>query len=453
MMLEKTKGILMPNNKESNNRVLALMHRLFARREILIRRNADIECFDVPAWVQASCAAAALCLCVWTLFVSGCFFKNELRLSAKNDRIAAMSDAYRNLLGEVNALNDYVGVITAELEANDVELNRLQAAAETVVPAIRKVDAAVEADGDSERQKQVAAVRQKQDVLRAQTDVIRAKLAALLSDDGVKTADEAHKAVLQRDLAMADAALLKDKVRNLEQQVSAMQDTQILAFRKMAAVADKNIGAIENGLADIDNSLQAAGLGMNSLLRRVRRDKEKTGIGGPFIPAPMPQKGNRLNISLVGLNQRLDKLYDLTALQNALPIGKPISRIRVTSPFGAREDPFQGVPARHEAVDLGGMTGEPIRTTAPGKVLRAGRWGWYGNMVEIDHGLGFRTRYAHMDKIFVSKGDAVRTGDQIGTVGSTGRSSGSHLHYEIRVRGYAVDPMSFMKAERNVFQD
>ncbi|MBS6472702.1 MAG: M23 family metallopeptidase [Acetobacter sp.] len=167
----------------------------------------------------------------------------------------------------------------------------------------------------------------------------------------------------------------------------------------------------------------------------------------------MPQKGNRVNISLVSLNQRLDKLYDLTALQNALPIGKPISRIRVTSPFGAREDPFQGVPARHEAVDLGGMTGEPIHATAPGKVLRAGRWGWYGNMVEIDHGLGFRTRYAHMDKIFVSKGDAVRTGDQIGTVGSTGRSSGSHLHYEIRVRGYAVDPMSFMKAERNVFKD
>lgn len=99
------------------------------------------------------------------------------------------------------------------------------------------------------------------------------------------------------------------------------------------------------------------------------------------------------------------------------------------------------------------MTGEPIHATAPGKVLRAGRWGWYGNMVEIDHGLGFRTRYAHMDKIFVSKGDAVRTGDQIGTVGSTGRSSGSHLHYEIRVRGYAVDPMSFMKAERNVFKD
>lgn len=452
MMPEKTKGILMPNNKESNNRFKALMHRLFARREILIRRNADIKCFDVPAWLQAGAAGVALSFGVWTLIATGCFFKNELRLAAKNDRIAVLSDAYRNLLSEVKALNDHVGVLSSELAENDADAERLRLTAETAVPTVRKVDAFSDENKESEHAEETKAVHHKRDVLRAQTEVVRARLAALLSDGKISGGD-AHEALLQRDLAMADAALLQDKVRDLERQVAAMQDTQILAFRKMAAVADKNIGAIESGLADIDGSLQAAGLGVNSLLRRVRRDKEKTGVGGPFIPAPMPQKGNRVNISLVSLNQRLDKLYDLTALQNALPIGKPISRIRVTSPFGAREDPFQGVPARHEAVDLGGMTGEPIHATAPGKVLRAGRWGWYGNMVEIDHGLGFRTRYAHMDKIFVSKGDAVRTGDQIGTVGSTGRSSGSHLHYEIRVRGYAVDPMSFMKAERNVFKD
>ena len=442
----------MPNNKESNNRVKALMHRLFARREILIRRNADIKCFDVPAWMQAVAAGAALSFAVWTLFATGCFFKNELRLAAKNDRIAVLSDAYRNLLSEVSALNERVGVLSDELAENDADAERLRKTAETDVPVIRKVDAFAADGKDSEQAEQINAVHQKRDILRAQTDVVRARLSALLTDGKVSGGD-AREALLQRDLAMADAALLQDKVRDLERQVAAMQDTQILAFRKMAAVADKNIGAIESGLADIDGSLQAAGLGVNSLLRRVRRDKEKTGVGGPFIPAPLPQKGSRLNISLVSLNQRLDKLYDLTALQNALPIGKPISRIRVTSPFGAREDPFQGVPARHEAVDMGGMTGEPIHATAPGKVLRAGRWGWYGNMVEIDHGLGFRTRYAHMDKIFVSKGDAVRAGDQIGTVGSTGRSSGSHLHYEIRIRGYAVDPMSFMKAERNVFKD
>ena len=110
------------------------------------------------------------------------------------------------------------------------------------------------------------------------------------------------------------------------------------------------------------------------------------------------------------------------------------------------------MPARHEAVDLRGITGEPVYTRAPGKVVRAGMWGWYGNMVEIDHGMGIRTRYAHLDKIFVRRGETVRAGDRIGSVGSTGRSTGSHLHYEIRVRGYAVDPMNFIKAKKNVFQ-
>ena len=191
---------------------------------------------------------------------------------------------------------------------------------------------------------------------------------------------------------------------------------------------------------------------METLLRRIRQNKETVGIGGPFIPSPMPKPQHDLNISLVSLNQRLDRWYDLTTLQNSLPIGKPVDRIRVTSPFGARGDPFQGSPAHHEAVDLGGMIGEPVYATAPGKVVRTGSWGWYGNMVEIDHGLGFRTRYAHMEKIFVTKGETVRAGDRIGTVGNTGRSTGPHLHYEIRIRGIAVDPMKFIKARKNVFK-
>lgn len=438
-------------DKETTNHKPSLFRRWFKPREVLIRTDADVRCFRVPAWTQAAAVGTLAAVGLWGVFASGCFFNTARLLSEQDKRARTATQAYQILLGEVNALNGYFEKIADELNSNYAELDRLR---EMNVPAssvVRKqqFDESVDAE-DVENEEN--AVQERRALLRAQTDAVRARLVELARSP-VSAEVGLYKAALQRDLAMADSEVLRDRVRKLESLVSAMQDTQVLAFRKMASVANENINAIENGLNDVGQSLQAAGLGMNSLLGRIRREKEKTGVGGPFIPAPMPHKGNRLNIALAGLNQRLDKLYDLTALQNALPIGKPISRIRVTSPFGAREDPFQGVPARHEAVDLGGMTGEPVHTTAPGKVIRAGRWGWYGNMVEIDHGLGFRTRYAHMDKILVTKGDAVRTGDQIGTVGSTGRSSGSHLHYEIRVKGYAVDPMSFMKAERNVFKD
>ena len=291
--------------------------------------------------------------------------------------------------------------------------------------------------------------------LKNETALVRDRLAGLMENDGGQASKNGvsfHQVLLQRDIAAAESRALQEKVRNLEKQISGMQETQILVFRKMASLAGGNIDMIENDLAGIRQSLAGTGLGMESLLNRIRRNKETVGIGGPFIPAPMSKPQHHLNISLVSLNQRLDRWYDLTTLQDALPIGKPIERIRVTSPFGSRGDPFQGAPAHHEAVDLGGMMGEPIHTTAPGKVVRAGRWGWYGNMVEIDHGLGFRTRYAHMDKIFVTKGDTVRSGDRIGTVGNTGRSTGPHLHYEIRVRGHAVDPMKFIKAKKNVFK-
>lgn len=437
-------------DKETTKSQTALFRRWFKPREVLIRTDADVRCFRVPAWTQAAAVGTLAAVGLWGVFASGCFFNTARLLSEQDKRARTATQAYQILLGEVNALNGYFEKIADELNSNYAELDRLR---EMNVPAssvVRKqqFDESVNAE-DVENEEN--AVQERRALLRAQTDAVRARLVELARSP-VSAEAGLSKAALQRDLAMADSEVLRDRVRKLENLVSAMQDTQVLAFRKMASVANENINAIENGLNDVGQSLQAAGLGMNSLLGRIRRDKEKTGVGGPFIPAPMPHEGNRLNIALAGLNQRLDKLYDLTALQNALPIGKPISRIRVTSPFGAREDPFQGVPARHEAVDLGGMTGEPVHATAPGKVIRAGRWGWYGNMVEIDHGLGFRTRYAHMDKILVTKGDAVRTGDQIGTVGSTGRSSGSHLHYEIRVKGYAVDPMSFMKAERNVFK-
>jgi len=326
---------------------------------------------------------------------------------------------------------------------------------ETKQPKIRKVDLSltepIAIDRNQSEESQENAFR-----LRNETALLRERLFDMIEGQNASSAENKrlsfHKVLLQRDIAAAETRALQEKVKNLEKLISGMQEAQILAFRKMASLADGGIDAIENGLSDIKQSLARTGVGMESLLHRIRRDKETVGIGGPFIPTPMPKPQHDLNISLVRLNQRLDHWYDLTTLQNSLPIGKPVERLRITSSFGSRGDPFQGGPAHHEAVDLGGMIGEPIYATAPGKVVRTGSWGWYGNMVEIDHGLGFRTRYAHMEKIFVTKGETVHAGDRIGTLGNTGRSTGPHLHYEIRIRGIAVDPMKFIKAKKNVFK-
>lgn len=432
----------------------------FPPRDFLIRHEDDVRYFTLSTRTQALIFCVLSLCAVWLLFSSFFYVRYDRSVDAKDKQIALLQNAYKDVLKNVAAYEDYALRIEEQLDENHRQMLALDGNAreESVSEtAVKKVEP-FSLPEESEEEKEFKRLQEERSFLKAQASYVRQRLTTLARGavSAFRPAEDAvsfKTALLQRDLATSEARELKQRVQDLEEMIAEMQDTQILAFQKMASLADGNITAIEDGLSDISETLKTAGLGMNSLLSRIRRDKKSGGMGGPFIPAAMPKVPNsNLNISLASLNTRLDRWSELTALQNALPLGKPIKRIRVTSPFGAREDPFQGMPARHEAVDLRGFTGEPVYTRAPGKVVRAGMWGWYGNMVEIDHGMGLRTRYAHLDKIFVRKGETVRAGDRIGSVGSTGRSTGAHLHYEIRVRGYAVDPMNFIKAKKNVFQ-
>jgi murein DD-endopeptidase MepM/ murein hydrolase activator NlpD len=129
----------------------------------------------------------------------------------------------------------------------------------------------------------------------------------------------------------------------------------------------------------------------------------------------------------------------------AIPSGRPVDGANLTSGFGVRSDPFRARAAMHPGIDLAGPLGTPVYATADGVVDRS-EWndGGYGNLIEIDHGQGIQTRYGHLSQRIALAGQAVHRGDLIGLMGSTGRSTGSHLHYEVRVAGRAIDPISFV---------
>jgi murein DD-endopeptidase MepM/ murein hydrolase activator NlpD len=132
---------------------------------------------------------------------------------------------------------------------------------------------------------------------------------------------------------------------------------------------------------------------------------------------------------------------------NGLPISRPMPpEFETTSGFGPRSDPFTRTLAMHTGIDFRAPSGAPVRATAPGKVTEAGYAGGYGNMVEIDHGNGLSTRYAHLSSINVDVGDSIAKGGVLGRVGTTGRSTGPHLHYETRIDGDATDPSRFIRA-------
>lgn len=149
--------------------------------------------------------------------------------------------------------------------------------------------------------------------------------------------------------------------------------------------------------------------------------------------------------SLFNAWERLDGPSVSAQQTAAIPSRKPVDDIRLTSNFGVRNDPFNGNHRMHQGVDIPGALGTPIYATADGVISRAQWAGGYGNLVEINHGNGLQTRYGHMSKLIAQPNQRVVRGQLIGLMGSTGRSTGSHLHYEVRIAGAAVNPIPYLE--------
>lgn len=173
-------------------------------------------------------------------------------------------------------------------------------------------------------------------------------------------------------------------------------------------------------------------------------DDPQTAVGGPFVE---PETfSSPFENSMNDLDDALDRLDAARRTARKLPFGNPSPGSNITSRFGNRTDPFLGRLALHAGIDFRATTGTQIRSTGAGTVTVAGKNGGYGNMVEIDHGDGLTTRYAHLSRVLVKVGDHVETSDPVGLSGTTGRSTGPHLHYEVRRNGKAIDPMRFLTA-------
>jgi len=221
---------------------------------------------------------------------------------------------------------------------------------------------------------------------------------------------------------------------------------------RVSASLDKVAEGQTATLANLEENYDSKARRIRSVLGDLGIDHLKTranmATGGPFIPARPPRAGaGAFDHQLYRVNLARAELNQVSQALTGVPVRKPVAgEVDMSSPFGMRLDPFLGRPAIHTGIDLRGEIGEPVHATATGRVTIAGRDGGYGNMVEIDHGNGLSTRYGHLSKILVTPGQFVRIGETIGLIGSTGRSTGPHLHYETRINGEPVDPQKFLRA-------
>jgi murein DD-endopeptidase MepM/ murein hydrolase activator NlpD len=211
---------------------------------------------------------------------------------------------------------------------------------------------------------------------------------------------------------------------------------------------EREVKAMQADVAAIKEAAQQRYLITAQEVRRLGLDpsriKTEGGVGGPF-EAVEPVRAADPNFKALFMSwTKLDQLEQGTI---AIPSTEPVRGTNFTSGYGVRSDPFRGRAAMHAGIDLAGPIGTPVYATADGTVGRA-EWnsGGYGNLVELEHGHGIQTRYGHLSRTLVSAGQKVKRGDMIALMGSTGRSTGSHLHYEVRIDGKAVNPIPFMQS-------
>lgn len=248
---------------------------------------------------------------------------------------------------------------------------------------------------------------------------------------------EAERARAERDEFAA-------RVATVEQQMNDLSAGQVALLSRLSDHAGLRVGALED-------ELKGTGIDLEKALRQVR--ERNVGQGGPLLTLPeLPQEGlpPEALAALTQLEGLLDRQARLRALNNYLPLTPPVDNFYVSSGFGSRRDPFTNAWASHTGLDLVAQEGSPVTLPAAGTVVDVTFDDGYGRMVEVDHGLGIRTRYAHLAKVQVKKGDRLDPGAAVGTLGNSGRSSGPHLHYEVLLEGRPVDPLRFMEKSRHV---
>ncbi len=394
--------------------------RWFPERQLYFRSNGEVHFLALSTRIQISLVLVFLAALTWVTVTSANFLMRDALLAGKEAKIQDMTASYGSLENEMSVLRADILTRAQELEERQRYLHQLIDQDPELSPAqlLPEMDDQAVEEGE---------MLQKESSLRIAPRPLFAGListAKAATLPGLMPSESTDQ--LRRRLALLNAS-----------QVDFAGRFRDLTRRRMERINEQIAPTklkIDDLLALWSGNLQ--------------------GVGGPFIPADGAQPSLALEADdpFLLLHEDWEKLQASYAALQSFPAGIPADDYYLSSRYGSRIDPFTKKRAKHYALDLAGWPGTPIRAGASGKVVKAGKWGAYGTMIEIDHGNGFRTRYGHMRKLTVKRGETVTTGQQIGEMGSTGRASSTHLHYEVWFAGKTRDPLPFIKVSDNVLK-
>ncbi|MGL4490149.1 MAG: peptidoglycan DD-metalloendopeptidase family protein [Rhizobiaceae bacterium] len=399
------------------------------RREphtIIIAHGNDVSHFTIKPWLTLSIGALLSAMAIgYLLATSYLVFRDDL-IGATVARNARIQQAYED---RISALRAQVDRITSRqmldqqvMESKVAELidrqEQLSNRGGRLGPLLERANQKLQKSGVP-----LPASKPGDKVLGAISGTKDGSLFSKLFNNG-----EASRELSDADRADELFAAINRSIKDIEV-------TQLAQIRDLAKGA-------QTTAEDITAALNSAGLPIS--------DAEPTAEGGPYIPAGEATQITAFDKEVERLDQALNLLDHVKSQARRYPIGNPVPGSETTSSFGYRKDPLLGTQAFHSGIDFRGEIGRAIKAPAAGVIVTAGRVGGYGNMVEVRHKGGIITRYGHMNSIYVREGEKIDAGTVIGEVGNTGRSTGPHLHYEVRIDGNPVDPARYLKIGRKI---
>ncbi|TIR32237.1 MAG: M23 family metallopeptidase [Mesorhizobium sp.] len=419
---------------------------VFGRRKephtVIIARGNEVRHFTIRPWVAAFCGSALAAMAIGYLLATSYLVLRDDLIGATTARQARMQQAYED---RISALRAQVDRITSrqllDQQLMETKVGELLERQTQLSLRHGRLGPLLER-GESEVGTPPAAGTAASAKPEKRADVADAQprsysVASVGANIGAGDTRPFSLWSTRSDPLPSDTAADRaDKLFvSISESLKAIESQQLTRIATLADNAYRNADAISQ-------ALEAAGLPVDS-------DFGKSDTGGPLIPL---DSSMTFDSKVRELDEALDALDRLKTEARRLPLANPAPGRSVTSPFGVRTDPLLGTAALHSGMDFRAPTGMPAKVTAPGVVVKAGWNGGYGRMVEVDHGNGFATRYGHLSKINVTVGKRLNAGDVIGKTGSSGRSTGPHLHYEIRHNGEAIDPLRFLRVGKKVAQ-
>jgi murein DD-endopeptidase MepM/ murein hydrolase activator NlpD len=466
-------------------RAWAWLHETFPERQIYIRSDGRVQFFTFSPLLQATLAGFSLIFLGWVAFSTvNVIFKDRI-ISAKDHRYQQMQTAYENRVADLQQSYDELNgaLVSAEdrFKATADELQTKQNTIQNFIERKRQVDALVTAQdrapaaNDEVQGHAGSAASDSLDAAAPATDPgmdvggggsSALPVSPLPVAPQPRTAKPTHASLL--DLGGAVGRLAGALFgRRAPTRAASDQFSRHPALKILAEQTDRvsKIGRDETQLMVEAQSEVSAGVAtIRALMRNAGIDSDRFaekyaqayGVGGPDIPLQAVRiegiSDGAFQEAYLRAQAVLTQMDELLGAMRHVPLTVPVSgpQFERTSGFGPRIDPFTGRYSFHPGIDFAGPWGSIVHCTAPGKVVWAGPHGAYGNMVEIDHGLGIRTRYGHLSSILVHVGAKVAKGAVIGKVGSTGRSTGPHVHYEVWYDDVVRNPNKFIEAGRHV---